>query len=173
MTDMDLRVDAAARAGARVPPPARVRRGGHGERGAIGGLEVLPFGFLLFLVGLLFIVNVWSVIDAKLAAGAAAREAARAAVEATDDADARMTANDVAHETLLAHGRAHRDRTTVITSFDGSFGRCTRVTVTVTYRVPAAVLPWIGGLGDGVDAVASHSEVVDPYRNGLDAGGCP
>ena len=59
-----------------------------GERGAIGGIEVLPIGFLLFVVGLLLVVNVWSVIDAKLAAGAAAREAARTAVESSDAAEA-------------------------------------------------------------------------------------
>ena len=142
------------------------------DRGAVAGIEVLPFGFLLFVVALLLVVNIWAVIDAKLAAGAAAREAARAAVEAVDGVDAETTAESVAHETLAAHGRDQVDRIEVRTALDAPYGRCTRLTVTVTYRVPAVVLPWLGGLGDGIDAVASHSEVVDPYRNGVAAGGC-
>jgi hypothetical protein len=156
------------RAAHRLGPCAGHRR----DRGAIGGIEVLPFGLLLFAVGLLFVVNVWAVVDAKLAAGAAAREAARNAVEAADGASALAGAHDVAIETLAAHGRDDPSRAQVGTSIDRPFGRCARVTVTVRYTVPAISLPWIGGLGNGVDTVATHSEVVDPYRRGLAAGGC-
>jgi hypothetical protein len=133
---------------------------------------VLPFGFLLFVIGLLSIVNVWAVVDAKLAAGAAAREAARAAVEAADAESALAGAQDIALETLVAHGRDDVTRARVLASIDRPFGRCARITVTVRYTVPAISLPWVGGLGDGIDAVARHSEVVDPYRRGLAAGGC-
>ena len=154
-------------------PRDRTRRAPSGaDRGAIGGIEVLPFAFLLFAVGLLFVVNVWAVIDAKLAAGAAAREAARTAVEATDEGTAVDEGRAVAVETLAAHGRDAPGRTQITTEIDRPFGRCARVTVTVRYTVPAVSLPWIGGLGNGVDAVAAHSEVVDPYRRGLAAGGC-
>jgi hypothetical protein len=48
-----------------------------------------------------------------------------------------------------------------------AWGRCTRVVVTTSYRVPAFTLPWIGGYGRGFDAVATHSEIIDPYRAGL------
>jgi hypothetical protein len=54
------------------------------EGGAVGGLEVLPFGLLIFVVGILLVVNAWAVVDAKLAAEAAAREAARAPLVVSD-----------------------------------------------------------------------------------------
>lgn len=150
--------------------PARWRR----DRGAVGGIEVLPFAFLLFVMGTLFIANVWAVVDAKLAVGAAAREATRAYVEADDAESAEAAASAVVHETLAAHGRDDGARVTIDpVVLDGPFGRCTRVTVTVHYRVPALALPWLGGLGDGIDAAATHSEVIDPYRSGLRAGTCP
>ena len=143
------------------------------ERGAIAGIEALPLGFLLFVAGTLFIANVWAVIDAKLAVTAAAREATRAYVEAHDDEAAEAEAEIAAFETLDAHGRDHRDRVTLdAPQLDGPFARCTRVTITVHYRVPALAVPWLGGLGDGIDAVATHSEVIDPYRSGPAEGAC-
>jgi hypothetical protein len=48
-----------------------------------------------------------------------------------------------------------------------AWGRCTRVTVTVSYPVPAVSLPWIGGYGHAFDVRADHSEIVDPFRAGL------
>lgn len=145
-----------------------------GDRGAVGGIEVLPFALLLFMVGTLFIANVWAVVDAKLAAGSAAREATRAYVEADDATTADAAARAVAHETLAAHGRDDAGRVTIDPPLlDRPFGRCTRVTITVHYRVPALALPWLGGLGDGIDARATHSEVIDAYRGGLAEGGCP
>lgn len=151
---------------------SRVVRERH-DRGAVAGIEVLPFALLLFVMGTLFIANVWAVVDAKLAVGAAAREVTRAYVEADDPAAAAALAQSVARETLVAHGRDDVDRVTIDPpELDAPFGRCTRVTITVHYRVPALALPWLGGLGDGIDAVASHSEVIDPYRAGLAVGGC-
>ena len=43
----------------------RIARGAGPERGAIAGIEALPFGMLLFVAGTLFIANIWAVIDAK------------------------------------------------------------------------------------------------------------
>ncbi len=144
-----------------------------GDRGAVAGIEVLPFALLLFMIGTLFVANVWAVVDAKLAVGAAAREATRTYVEADDPAGADALAREVALETLAAHGRGDAGRITIDPpELDRPFGRCTRVTITVHYRVPALALPWLGGLGDGIDAVATHSEVVDAYRGGLAEGGC-
>ena len=53
------------------------------EDGAIGGFEVLPFGFLLFVVTTLLLANAWGILDGKIAASAAAREATRAFVESS------------------------------------------------------------------------------------------
>ena len=143
------------------------------ERAAIAGIEALPFGMLLFVAGTLFIANVWAVIDAKLAVTNAAREATRAFVEADDVDSANAAATDAAYETLDALGRDDRDRITIEEPvLDAPFGRCTRVTITIHYRTPALAVPWLGGLGRGIDSAATHSEVIDPYRRGLTESSC-
>lgn len=132
-----------------------------------GGLEVLPFGFLVLVVGVLLVANVWAVIDAKVAAESASREAARAYVESNDDAAALDTSRAAAREAMRGHGRDD-ERARYVPPTDASFRRCARITWTVEYDVPTLTLPWIGGLGGGViTARASHSEVIDPYRSGV------
>ena len=152
---------------------SRLARGADPERGAIAGIEALPFGMLLFVAGTLFIANIWAVIDAKLAVTSAAREATRAFVEADDGASARVYATAATYETLAALGREDRERITIdVPVLDGPFGRCTRVTITIHYRTPALSIPWLGGLGRGIDSVATHSEVIDPDRRGLIESSC-
>jgi hypothetical protein len=138
------------------------------DRGQLAGIEALPFGILTFVVGMLLVVNAWGVVDAKQATTSAAREAVRAYVEAPDEATAVEAANQAARRSIEGHGR-NPDRTTVVIRHaDGrSFGRCTRVVVTVHHPVPALRLPWIGGYGHAFDVTTSQSEVVDPYRSGL------
>lgn len=136
------------------------------ERGQ-GGLEVLPFGFLVLVAGALLVVNVWAVIDAKLATESASREAARAYVEAVDAARAHGAGVAAAREAMLGH---HRDADAA--RYDGpgadAFVRCNRVTWSVAYDVPSLTLPFIGGFGPRlITARSSHSEIVDPYRSGL------
>ena len=62
------------------------RSGWRDDRGQVAGIEVLPFGFLVLVAGTLLVVNAWAVVDAKFAVDAAVREAARAYVEAPDEA---------------------------------------------------------------------------------------
>jgi hypothetical protein len=133
------------------------------ERGAVGGLEAIPFGFLVFVVAVLLVANAWAVVDAKVAVTAAAREAARTWVEGdgTDD-DARAAAA----EALLGHGR-DPERLDLELEAPTGFGRCATVVVRATYHVPALPLPWIGGFGEGFDVSSRHSERVDPFRDGL------
>ena len=152
-----------------------LRRRLHDERGAVGGLEVLPFGLLVFVVGALLVANAWGVIDAKVAASASAREAVRTFVESdagsTDAAWREALA--AAHETMAGHGRSVDRREFHPT---GVLQRCGPVSVEVSYRVPAIALPWIGGFGPGVVvARGRHAEIVDPYRDGVpvDAAGSP
>jgi hypothetical protein len=141
------------------------------DRG-LAGVEVLPMGLLVFVVGALLVANAWAVVDAKLAGGVAAREAGRAYVEAATEADAVARADRAGREVIEGHGRrGDRLRLTVAHEADQAWGRCVRVTVTARYRVPALTLPWIGGLADGFEARSSHSERIDPYRAGLPAGG--
>lgn len=136
------------------------------ERGQ-GGLEVLPFGFLVLVAGVLLVVNVWAVVDAKLATEAASREAARAYVEAPSAVDAYDAAVAAGREALAGH---HRDPDAA--RFTGpdhtAFVRCNRITWAVAYDVPSLTLPFIGGFGPRmITARSAHSEVVDPYRSGV------
>ena len=136
-----------------------------GDHGQVAGIEALPFGVLIFVVGALLVANVWGVVDAKLAVTSAAREAARAFVEAPDALTADADAARAAAEAVDAHGRDSGRLD--LQRIDGSFGRCARVTFEASYPVPAIALPWIGGFGRSFTASARHSEIVDPFRSGL------
>ena len=149
-------------------PGARRRVDWRDDAGQLAGIEAIPFGILTFVVGALLVANAWGVVDAKMAATSAAREAVRAYVEAPDAASARAAADAAATETMTAYGRDGRRTTVAVAHADGRpWGRCTRVTVTVHHPVPALRLPWIGGYGHAFDVVARQSEVIDPYRSGL------
>ena len=138
------------------------------DRGQLAGIEALPFGLLIFVIGALLITNAWALVDTKIAVDAAAREAVRAYVEAPDAATARTAAIAAADDTIVGHGRPVSHLTVDITHEAGqSFARCVRVTVGVHYPVPALRLPWIGGLGHAFDVRAHHTERIDPYRSGL------
>jgi hypothetical protein len=138
------------------------------DRGQLAGIEALPFGLLIFVIGALLIANAWAVVDSKIAVDAAAREAVRAYVEAPDATVARTAAITAAGDTITGHGRLARRLTVDITHEQGQpFARCVRVTVAVHYPVPALRLPWIGGLGHAFDVRGHHTERIDPYRSGL------
>jgi putative hemolysin len=163
---------------AREPAP---RRGG-GDAGQAGGVEALPFGLLVFVVGATLVANAWAVVDAKFAVDAAARQATRSYVEAEIDGpggggpDRTRAAEDAAVEAglaaLSAHGRDPAAAQVGLTALEpvggqSGFTRCARATFTASYEVPALTLPWIGGFGHGIDVTSSHSELVDPYRSGV------
>lgn len=136
-----------------------------GDVGAIGGIEVLPFGFLTFISVTLLIANVWAVVDTRFAVAAAAREASRAYVEHDDPiaAEAAMRARGL--ETLGALGRGG-DRVLIADPvLSGPFGRCARVTITITYQLPALAIPFIGGLGRLEPIAARSTALIDPFRD--------
>lgn len=135
------------------------------EAGQVGGVEALVLGALVFVAGVLLIANAWGVVDAKLAASSAAREAARAYVEAPSATAALPAARAAAAEVLTGHGRAAARAEVAIVG--GAFVRCTRVTFEVRYPVPMLRIPFLGTAGASFTARARHSEVVDPYRSGL------
>jgi len=147
-----------------TPVSSRLR----GDRGTVGGIEALPFGVLVFVVGSLLTANAWAVVDVKLAVTSASREAVRRYVEASDHDRAVNEATVVARDAIRSHGR-DPDRAHLRIDHAGGrpWGRCTRVTMTVSYPVPALSLPWIGGYGDAFEVRADHSEIVDPFRAGL------
>lgn len=138
-----------------------------GDAGQVGGIEAIPFGLLIFVVGTLLIANAWAVVDAKFATDAAAREAARSYVEADDSTTALEDAVDAGRAAIDAHGR-DAERATITAVGDPRLERCTRVTFEATYAIPALSLPFIGGYGRAPFLVRSaHSELVDPFRAGL------
>jgi hypothetical protein len=134
----------------------------------MAGIEVIPFGVLVFVVGVLLASNAWAVIDAKMAVAGAAREATRAYVEAPAGADGLALARAAAEEAIRGAGR-DPTRLQLIPESDGLV-RCQRVTFVASYEVPAVTLPGIGAYGDGFTATARHSEIVDPYRTGIALG---
>ncbi len=139
----------------------RIRPGA--EDGAIGGLEVLPFGVLVFVVGTLVIANAWGIVDAKLATSAAAREAVRAFVETPEGQDPSVRAQTAATGAMRAQGR---EGAVDVRLVEGSFARCSPVTLEVGYAVPGIAVPWVGGLG-AAQVRSSATEVVDPLRAGV------
>lgn len=145
-----------------------------GEEGQVGGVEGLFFGVAIFVLGTLVIANAWGVIDAKMAAASAAREATRSFVEssAPTKAAALDRAEAVAGDTIEGYGR-NRARMVFVPE-EADLRRCARVTLRVEYPVPLITLPFVGGQGRGFTAVGRHSEIVDPFRSGLsDRSACP
>jgi len=135
------------------------------ESGQLAGIEVIPFGLLTFVVGVLLIANAWAVVDAKIAVSTAAREATRAYVEAPADADPLTLADAAARSAISGAGRDPAQL--VLTPLEATFARCETVRFEASYRIPAIRVPWIGGFGTGFTATARHAEIVDPYRTGL------
>jgi hypothetical protein len=140
------------------------------ERGVVGGLEVLPFGVLIFVVGSLLIANAWAVVDAKLATTAAAREAARSYVEAGSAVAGEDAATRAAADVLESYGR-DPDRLDLRLREAVPFTRCSRVTFVASYEIPAIALPFGIGLGGPIEVRSRHSEIIDPIRSGLPAEG--
>ena len=150
-------------------PSARLR----GEGGAVGGVEVLPLAAVIFLAGMLVVANLWALIEARLSVVSAAREAVRTYVEAPDH-DSGWAAAEVAAVRVMGPRSAEPGRFDLELAEDdpGRFSRCSRIVVRARYRVPALTVPWLGGLGQGVEVTGTATEVVDPYRDGLAGVAC-
>jgi len=134
-----------------------------GDDALVGGVDALVFGVLIFVTMSLAFVNLWVVIETKIALSAAAHEAARAFVEAPDSDGAAQRAQLVARDVLRAHGIKSMPTIEV----EGAFSRCTRITVTARAPVAGISLGWLGQWGQR-QVAARASEVVDPYRSDAD-----
>ncbi len=140
------------------------------ESGQVAGIEILPFGVLVFVIGVLFFAQIWGVVEARSAVTSASREAARAFVETPagySDAEALAGARRAGLQSMSDQGRSP-ERTTVSAVGSVSLRRCTRVTFEVSYRVPILNIPLLSGLFDGIVVRSRHSEIVDPLRDGLE-----
>jgi hypothetical protein len=140
-------------------------RRGSGDAGFVGGFEGLLFGLLLFAVGTLLIGYAWAVIDTKSATQDAARQAARTYVEGASAGQAASSAEEAVDASLAGYGR--NPARAAVTVVAGSFGRCQRITIAVSYPAPLMILPFVGRVGSGSVVRAEHSELIDPYRSGL------
>jgi hypothetical protein len=129
-----------------------MRRRAIGDQGQIAGIEAVPFGLLVFVTGALVVAHAWGVVDAKFLAATAAREATRASVEAPSAAAA---ADAIRSNPPLTLRR-----------LDSGFDRCRELTIEARYDLPSVGLPW-GGRRPAVVVRARHTEVVDPFRDGL------
>lgn len=130
------------------------------------------FGVLIFVMGTLIVINAWGVVDAKMAVSAAAREAARLAVETTTaGSDPTAQARRAAEATLEGHGRdasrISRFELRQADPSDGTLTRCERLFVEVAIDVETVRVPWVGAFGGSVAVTGTHTEVVDPYRSGV------
>lgn len=134
------------------------------ERGAVGGLEALPFSVLIFVCGSLMILNAWAVVDTKMAVTAAAREAARTYSEAQAPGPGRRDAARAAREAYSAHG--HDPDRLRVSGPTGALARCGRVEATARAVVPAIRIPLVADLGR-IEVRSTHRERVDDLRTGL------
>jgi hypothetical protein len=135
------------------------------EAGFAGGFEGLMFGLLLFVAGTLLVAYAWGVVDTKTATGEAAREAARTYVEGPDPTLAAVDAQRAAAAALVGYGRDPALGRVALAS--GTFARCDRITISVSYPAPLVDVPFLGWLGRGQTVTSVHSEFVDPFRSGL------
>ena len=138
----------------------------HRDSGGAVGFELLPFLVLVFVVGALMIAQAWSVLDAKLATNSAAREATRTFVEHQAGAEAAALAS--ALDAGAAAARAHNPaRDTAVSLVEGALVRCERVTFEAEQSIDLLRVPLLGGAGT-MTVRSTHSEIVDPFRDGLD-----
>ena len=135
-----------------------------GERGFVGGSEGMLFGVSVFVFGLLIMFNAWAVVDAKMAVGSAARETVRTLVES----DGHTGTATAAGQNAFAATSNFNLRGLEGPTLRGRFERCGRISATYTYEVPAISLPGGIGWGSGFTVSATHTELVDPYRSGLE-----
>ena len=135
-----------------------------GDDGQVAGIEALPFGVLVAVVGTLLVASAWSVVDLQQTLTVATREGARTFVEHGSAAEA----IDESQRAVAGLGR-QVDAVRVVVD-DGGGGRCDRVTVRAAARVRAVAVPWLGLVGPSVTVRAQHSELIDPYRSGLSGG---
>lgn len=150
---------------------------GSDDRGAVGGLEGLAFGVLIFVSGMLLIMSVWTVIDTKMAVAMAAREAVRSYVETPAEAGVTLgrvqpmeRATNAAILAMGSYGKRAGDVQVRAVDDSGAtvaplFERCEPIRIEVSYPIELS-LPYADEVTN-LSASATASELVDPLRAGL------
>ncbi len=135
-----------------------------GDAGQVSGIEAVPFGLLVLTVGILLVAHTWAVVDARFVTATAAREATRAFVESPAPELADTRARSAARAVVV---RAGRDPGSLRLDRVGTgFARCARTRFQAVFDVPAVLVPWRGPR-PATSVRSTHTEVVDPYRDGL------
>ena len=129
------------------------------ERGQ-AGIETIPLGILVFVGGMLLVVNVWSVLDARMTVDSAARDYLRAYTNATTGAVGRAAGESAVRSTVASRGR--RDAGVAIHAPSEAFGPCHPATVSVTLSLPAVRIPFLGSIGT-TEVSSTETELVAPY----------
>ena len=140
-----------------------------GDDGALDGIGILALGIVAFIVGALFLANLWAIVDAKTIVTSAAREATRAAVEAPPEAgpsEVNELARSAGIGVIAGHGRAEA-RADIEALGPLSLARCAVITYEARYQLDLVSVPGLGGFGGSFTVSARHSEIVDPLRDGL------
>jgi Flp pilus assembly protein TadG len=141
----------------------RVDRSERGQAGA----EAVAIALILGIAIVLLFANVWVLVDAKMRVGEAAREGARAIVEANTPGDSpTQTARTAGSEAFLGASRLVHAPEYVVRA-DNGFGRCGRVAVQVRARIRTITLPFVGRWSPDFEVQSTHSEIIDPFRSGL------
>ncbi len=149
------------------------------QDGFVAGAEALALGVVVFVMGTLLVLSAWRLVDGQLAVETAAREAARAVVEApvevlVDPVEGHRVADTAARAVMVAHrGPDDAPAATwgfVSTSVSGAAARCAPVTARVTVTVDTVRLPLLGGGFGTVSLTGAHTERIEPYRSGLPVG---
>lgn len=136
------------------------------DSSGIVGAEVLPFVVLVFIGGTLVFAQAWAALDAKIAATAGAREAARTFVEHRGPRSADASGAAIVAGTQAMSGYRLRGEASVAPIGAARLRRCEEVTFEATREVPRLSL--LGGGWSPVTVGARASEIVDPFRHGLD-----
>ena len=145
-------------------PDPIVRRRARGERGQAAGVETIPFGILVFIGGLLLVVNLWAAVDTRTALDSAARDYLRAYTSSATSASARARARDAAVASMRGRSGTERVR---ITDPAEPFGPCRPATVVLELDVPSLRAPFIGSIGT-TTVTARQTELVQPYGRAVD-----
>lgn len=143
-----------------IPRCSTPRR--RGERGVVGGAEALAFGTLVLLTGTLLCIHLWSVVEARVALDAAAREYLRTYTTAADEPSARRDALSTARVVLVARGTPHEDLR-VVAPEPARFGPCGVAEVEISTTVQGARLPFVGSIAATIVTV-HHRELIDAHR---------
>lgn len=134
------------------------------QRGALGGIEGVAFGVLIFAMGSFVMLSAWAVVHAKVGTQSAARELVRAVVKG--DPEVNLNAEDLARKILAERNVASRDLVVTLTP-TGAPQRCDFIEARVRVTVPRVSLPLLGQPGGFQTVSATHRSRMDPYRSGV------